>query len=161
MRNILIPIDGTKQDEAAVRAVAASKRQGANGVAIHLLNVQPPVRSYAAQFLGLAAIRDYQRVEAGKALAGARRALDEAGMPFTVHIRIGESVETIAAAAAETAADEIVIAGGGDTLVGDLMRRLLVARLVHRSKVPVVVVRSQRPDGGRAIPAAGLRPSTG
>src|SRR5687768_15733663 len=88
MLKVLIPVDGSRNCEFAVRHVV---RQFMNNTAmeIHLLNVQPPLTSYVTRFLSRKSVHDYHRDEAEKALQPIRRLLDSFGIPFAVHMDIG------------------------------------------------------------------------
>ena len=99
MRKILIPVDGSRQSEAAVRAVVAQARREPIA-AIHLLNVQPRMSRYLARFVERAAFRELQREEGERALAEARRILDNAGLPYDLHVEVGKTARCIAHAAA-------------------------------------------------------------
>ena len=68
MIKVLVPVDGSRNCEFAVRHVV---RQFMNNTAmeIHLLNVQPPLTSYITRFLSRKNVRDYHHDEAEKALA--------------------------------------------------------------------------------------------
>ena len=67
MLKVLIPVDGTRNCEFAVRHVV---RQFMNNTAmeIHLLNVQAPFSSYITRFLSRKSVHDYHHDEAEKAL---------------------------------------------------------------------------------------------
>jgi nucleotide-binding universal stress UspA family protein len=154
MRNLLLVVEGPRQAEAAARRIALLARSEAIG-AIHLLNVQPPFSRYVARFLPRATIRAFQRDEGAKALAGARAVLDEAGLPYTVHIEVGPTAETITQAATALGVHEIVIGADELGLLDRLLLRVLVARLVRLAEVPVVLVKTPR----RTPATRGWRPA--
>jgi nucleotide-binding universal stress UspA family protein len=143
MRRLLIVIDGPRQGEAVARRVALLARRERIG-AIHLINVQPPMSGYVARFLPRATIRSFQREEGTKALAGARAVLDEAGLPYTMHVQVGPAAATIAHAAAEIDVDEIVIGADGLGILDRLLLRFLVARLLRLSEIPVLLIKTPR-----------------
>lgn len=145
MAGVLIVVDGTPATEAAVRAIAAGARRE-QALDLHLLNVQPAFSAYLGRFLSGVTVRDYQTEQGRVALAGVRRVLDEAGLPYFAHVRIGEAAGTIAALADELAVGEIVMTGDGAVLLGGLARRLLVARVIRRAHVPVTVVKWPKPS---------------
>jgi nucleotide-binding universal stress UspA family protein len=143
MRKILIPVDASAQTEAVMRAVAAQSRHEPIGE-LHLLQVQAPISSYAGQFLPGAAIRDFRQQEARDGMARARRVLDDATLPYSVHIRVGGAVATIARTAEELGVDDVVLSGDGDGLVGTLLQRLLIAGVIRRARARVVVIKPRR-----------------
>jgi nucleotide-binding universal stress UspA family protein len=139
MRKILIPVDGSPQGEAAVRAVLAQAR-GEPIAAIHLVNVQPPIGRYLKRFFDRRTLREFQRDEGARCVAGARRILDTAGLPFQVHLRTGSIARTIADTAAALGVDEIVMSPAEGSFIGNLRVRRLIGALRRHAAVPVVTV---------------------
>jgi nucleotide-binding universal stress UspA family protein len=139
MRRILIPVDGSPQGEAAVRAVLA-QAQGEPIAAIHLVNVQPPLGRYLKRFFDRRTLREFQRDEGARCVAGARRILDNAGLPFQVHLRTGSVARTIADTAAALGVDEIVMSPAEGSFIGNLRVRRLIGALRRHAGVPVVTV---------------------
>jgi nucleotide-binding universal stress UspA family protein len=152
MSTILIVVDGSARSESAVRSVARQIRLGQVGT-VHLVNVQPLLGAYVGRFVGTAAIRDFQREQGERELAGARRLLAEAGVPCRAHVYAGEAAETIARAAEELGASEIVMGADGLGFLGSLNLHSLVSRVIRRSNVPVSVVKSGAGESG--TPAGG------
>lgn len=153
MRSILLPIDGTMRSDAAVQSLIRQVRLGQIGT-IHLINVQPRLGSYIARFLKAAMIRDFQRDRGAKALARAKRLLDEANVPYVPHIYAGDMVETIVHASKELAVDEIVMSANNLGVVGALELQSVVGRVLRRVSVPVSVVNFPGGDKGMPAPAS-------
>lgn len=150
MRRMLVAVDGSRHGEAAAAATLLRARREA--AEIHLLNVQPPLSRNAAQFLDGDDIGRYRAESAARELAGARAILDRAGLPFAVHIHVGEAARTIAEAARELRVAEIVMGAGDGLSLGDVAQRLLVARVIRRADAAVVVVKSPaRPASTRPL----------
>jgi len=145
MRNVLIPVDGSHRSEIAVQAVIRQARLGQVG-AIHLANVQPSLGGYIASFISRPERDAFRREQGQAALAGARRLLDQAELPYTVHIRVGEAVEAIVGAAEDLDVEEIVVGTDGSGLFGALELHSFVNRLIRRSPVPVSVVKNPAAD---------------
>lgn len=139
MRTILLPVDGTIRTDAAVQCVIRQARLGDIGV-VHLVNVQPRLGSYIGRFLKAALIRDFQREQGQRALARARRLLDEAGVPYKAHIYTGELAETIARAATTLGVDEIIMSANNLGIIGNLDLHAVVGRVLRRVNIPVSVV---------------------
>lgn len=147
MHTILIAIDSKAGGAVAARHVAGELK----GAGVHLLAVEPPVRSYAGRFLSLAAIRDYQRAAAAEKLSEARRILDDAGVAYTVHVLVGEEAPQTAELAGRVGADEIVMGDGATGWLDRLLFRVLAARVIRRANVPVLIVKGpQRTVTGAA-----------
>jgi nucleotide-binding universal stress UspA family protein len=151
MRKILIPVDGSPQSEAAVRAVVAQARREPIA-AIHLLNVQPLMSRYVTRFVDRAAVRGFLREEAERCLAGARRILDNAGLRHHVHFRVGRAALAIADTAEALGVDEIVMSAEGGGLLGNLRMWLLVNAVRRHAKLPVLVVMGAERERGLEIP---------
>jgi nucleotide-binding universal stress UspA family protein len=123
--------------------------------------VQPPLGGYIARFVPMAERDAFRREQGQAALAGARRLLDQVGLIYTVHIRIGEVIETVARAAEELAVAEIVVGADSFGPVGAIELRSFVDRLIRRSPVPVSVVKQPVADMNfnRATGSWWLRPT--
>lgn len=145
MRNVLIPVDGSRRSEIAVQAAIRQARLDPVD-AIHLVNVQPSLGGYIASFISRAERDAFRREQGLAALADARRLLEQAGVPYTIHIRVGEAVEAIVAAAEDLGADEIVVGVDGSGLFGRIELHSFVNRLIRRSPVPVSVVKQPTAD---------------
>src|SRR3546814_45739 len=97
MLKILVPIDGS---ECALRALqAAIAMAGQHGNAeLHLLNAPLPILSgHARMFLSKQDVQNYYDEEGEKALADARQAAEQAGVPFVTAVQPGQSAQTIVA----------------------------------------------------------------
>jgi nucleotide-binding universal stress UspA family protein len=139
MRSILIPVDGSPQGEAAVRAVVAQARREPIA-AIHVLNVQPPLGRYVTRFFDRRTVREFQRDEGARCIAGARRILDNAGLPFRVHVRRGRIARTIGETAMALGVDEVVMSPAEGGLFGNLRIWLLISAVRRHADVPVIAV---------------------
>jgi len=146
MRKILVPVDGSALSDAAVRAVVAQARREPIA-AIHLLNVQPRPSRYLARFVGRAALREHQSEEAGRALAEARRILDNAGLPYDVHLEFGRTARAVARAADALRVHEIVMGAEGGGLWDNARLWLLVMAVRRHANLPVVVVMNPERTG--------------
>lgn len=139
MRKILVPVDGSPQGEAAVRAVVAQARREPIA-AIHLVNVQPPLGRYITRFFDGRTVREFQRDEGIRCIAGARRILDNAGLPYRVHLRVGRVARTIAETADVLGVDEIIMSPAEGGFLGNLRIWLLVSAVRRHAGVPVMAV---------------------
>jgi nucleotide-binding universal stress UspA family protein len=140
MRNVLIPVDGSRRADIAVQCVIRQARLGQVGD-VYLLNVQPPFSAYIARFVDKRTRDGFRREQAETALADARRLLDEAGLMYAVHIRVGDAVETTASVAETLGANEIVVGADSLGLLGAFELHSFVNRLIRRAPMPVSVVK--------------------
>lgn len=139
MFRILIPVDGSEYSNRAVEFSIKKAALYAVPLEVHLLNVQHPfpgtVRGVRHQ------ARKFHQEEGLKALAGARRLLDEAGVEYTYHIGLGEVAEVIAGYAKDKHIGQIVMATHGRGAVIGLLMGSVTRKVLHFSRVPVLLVR--------------------
>ena len=107
MIKVLIPVDGSRNCEFAVRHVI---KQFMNNTAmeIHLLNVQPSFSAYIARFVSRKTLHDHHRDEAEKALRPIRQMLDGHGIPYSAHTVVGDRAQSITATARRLRCDRIL-----------------------------------------------------
>ena len=136
---VLIPVDGSRNSEFAVRHVV---RQFMNNTAmeIHLLNVQQPLSSYITRFVSRKNVRDYHRDEAEKALRPARQILDSFGIPYAVHMELGPRAETITEAARRLRCDHIVMSAARKNSLTRLVESSTTNRVLELTPVPVEII---------------------
>ena len=139
MNRVLVPVDGSRNSEFAVRHVV---RQFMNNTAmeIHLLNVQAPLSSYITRFLSRKNVRDYHHDEAEKALRPARQILDGYGVPYAVHAELGERAECITAAAQHLHCDHIVMSAARKNSLTRLVENSTTNRVLELTPVPVEII---------------------
>jgi Ca2+-transporting ATPase len=139
MMKVLIPVDGSRNSEFAVRHVV---RQFMNNTAmeIHLLNVQQPLSSYITRFVSRRNVRDYHHDEAEKALHPARQILDSFGIPYAVHMELGPRAETITDAARRLRCDHIVMSAARKNSLTRLVESSTTNRVLELTPVPVEII---------------------
>ncbi len=128
MSKILFPVDGSEHAHRAVTQWLASNPKGA-GHEVHLLSVQLPVDGNVRTFVNADELNAYHREEGLAALADARQALDQAGVPFQQHVLVGHPADVICRFAAESGMDEVVMGTHGRTgllqaLMGSVAREV-------------------------------------
>ena len=139
--NVLVPVSGSKASLAAVRHAATLLRDG--GGEVILVNVQPRLTAHAARFNSKIS-RDSMRAERSeKALAGARAALDAAGVPYRTIAAVGRVPGTVASIAGEVGAHQVVV---GTTRQPGWWQALFspVPEIIDEVNVPVSVIGSGR-----------------
>ena len=139
MRRVLVPVDDTRNSEFAVRHVITQFMNN-SAMEIHLLNVQEPFSSYLTRFLSRQNVRDYHQDEAAKALRPIRQLLDGFGLPYAVHIEIGERAECIAATARRLRCDQIVMSAARKNSLTRLVENSTTNRVLELTPVPVEVI---------------------
>lgn len=140
LHKLLIPVDGSASSLHAVEHAAALSRAGL-AAEIHLLNVQPPVGSNVADFVGKKTLTDFHREEGKKALAAAETCLQKAGVSFTIHIGVGQPGPTIAAFVRELSCDHIVMGSRGLGSALNLLMGSVASDVIENADVPVTLVK--------------------
>ena len=139
MATLLLPCDGTPEALLAVRHVVDSHRHG-DVRQVHLLNVQPPFSAFVARHVDRELRADYHRECADLALAEARRLLESAGVPHTVHTEVGDKLRCIVDAARRLGCDRVVIGTARKSALVRAVENSFTARLLERCPIPVEVV---------------------
>ncbi|PPQ27819.1 universal stress protein [Rhodopila globiformis] len=148
---LLVPSDGSSTAQRAV-AFALWLAQDRPTASIVLLNVQN------RETLGLSDIdvateneRDLAERQSAKALHGAIKACEEAGIRFEVRSEFGPIGETIERVARDVQPDQIVMGTRGLGRVTGMLFGSTATGVVHRAHVPVTLVRPgmRLPEGAR------------
>ena len=127
----LVAVDSS---DNALRAVAhaAQLAHDMRVCALHLIHVQPWLSKEAAE-VELAH-------RALDATARARAKLDGAGLPWRLHVVMGDPAECILDGAGRFHVTAIVIGSRGRSTVENLLLGSVAYTVVHRATLPVVVV---------------------
>lgn len=127
----LVAIDGSDNALRAVACAATQVRQMKSS-AVHLIHVQPWLSKEASeQELGHRGLG---------ATARARATLDAAGLPWRLHVALGDPAERIVGTAVQLRASAIVIGSRGLNALESLVFGSVAYKAIHRSPVPVLVV---------------------
>jgi nucleotide-binding universal stress UspA family protein len=140
-QRLLLPLDGSAASTRAVAHVAGKARRVPGEYEIHLVNVQPPLPSGIASFVSRDQVAGFQHDESLKALAPGRAMLDEAKVPYAWHAEVGPLAATIVALAEKLGCDEIVMGTRGHSALTDFLIGSTVTRVVHLTKLPVLLVK--------------------
>ena len=136
MGAVLVPFDGSP---AALRALRHATTLGAS---IHIVNVQVKADSPALLLHRTQEEIDHHQRDYGAAqLADARKLLDEARVPYTQHVRIGEPAEEIARLCASERIDQIVMGTRGMSAIGNWVLGSTSTKIIHLANVPVTLVK--------------------
>ena len=142
MKNILLPIDGSKYSDLAVDYVVNLARQLKDPVRAHLVNVQLPMTGVNVKiFVSKESLKDYYHDEGTAALASARQKLEAAGIAYEHHIGVGDPGQVIIDFQVSKSCDAIVMGTHGRGAVAGAVMGSVATRVVHLAKVPVVLVK--------------------
>ncbi len=118
----------------ALRAVAHAAYLAGEmtACALHLVHVQPWLSKEAAE-----AELAHRALDA---TARARAKLDGAGLPWRLHVAMGDPADCILEWVVQLRASGILIGSRGLNVVENLLLGSVASKVVHRAAVPVVVV---------------------
>lgn len=142
MLKVLVPVDDSPNALHAVRHVVNQfmKNVETMGMEIHLLNVQPPFSRYIARFVSRKNRADFHRDEGEKALRPIRDMLANFGIPYTVHIQVGDKAKVIADAARRLRCDQIVMATARKNSLTRMVEDSTTNKVLELTTVPVEVI---------------------
>ena len=140
-RKWLVPIDGS---DIALRSIDWIIRHAAEWrerPQIHLINVQPALPNDVGRFIDAETLREFH-LEAGMAaLKPARDKLTVAGLPAELHVLVGEAGSTIPDFADSHGCSQILIGTHGHSGLAGTLLGSVAMKVVHRAKVPVLLIR--------------------
>jgi len=139
MQRILVPVDGSRNAEFAVRHVIAEFLKD-SAKEVHLLNVQPPLSQHIAQFVSRRNREDWHRDQAEKALAPARRLLERHGIPHTAGYKLGERATTIIVEARRLRCHRIVMSTARKNSLTRMLQDSTTNQVLERTSVPVELI---------------------
>lgn len=141
MSKILIPIDDSASALRALAYLVQKIQSGRESAELHLVNVQYPVHGGVSTFVNAAQIKQIHQEDGIKALVGARKLLDDAGIPYKTHVFVGEPAEVVARFANEQGVDEIVMGTRGQNQLSTMLLGSVSLKILHLAKAPVLLVK--------------------
>lgn len=139
MQRILVPVDGTRNAEYALRQVIQDFASNP-AVEVHLLNVQPPFSRHIAQFVRKSTRDEFHREQAEKVLAPARAMLERHGVPYSAHVRLGDKAKVIVDEARRLRCHRIVMATARKNSITRMLEDSVTNRVLEQTSVPVEVI---------------------
>ncbi|TAK87514.1 MAG: universal stress protein [Betaproteobacteria bacterium] len=142
MKKLLVPVDGSAASLNAAKAAVALAKLSA-GASIHLVHAheEPIVYGEIAVYVPREKIDAAQRAHSEAILAEAEAAVRESGVPYTRETLVGPIGLTIAQHAERTGCDAIVMGRHGKTTLGDMLVGSVAMKVLHASRLPVMLVR--------------------
>ncbi|MDA8446912.1 universal stress protein [Paracidovorax valerianellae] len=142
-KHILLPVDGSPTSMTAVaKAAGLAKAFGSAVTALYVVDPYPFTGVGADFAYGQSQYLSAATKEANEALEGAKKALEEAGVPVTTVIGEGHAVhDGILRALETTQADLIVMGSHGRRGLEKLVLGSVTQRVLGVVHVPVLVVR--------------------
>lgn len=139
MKRILLPIDGSKNSVDAVKHIVARFLSDSHQE-LHLLHVRTPFSKHIARFLNRRDLASFHRDEATKALKAARELLDARGIPYAVHVEMGDKAKVIASMARKLRASQIVMGTSRKSSFTRMLEDSVTSKVLELTPVPVEIV---------------------
>ena len=137
---ILLAVDGSEISLRAVRGLIDHVQWFADKPEVHLLTVHLPIPvGLATQHVGHAALERYYREEGESAQAAARQFLENANLPHTPHIHVGEPAAIVVKVAGELGCDLICMGSHGHGVLQNAILGSVATRVLHLATVPVLL----------------------
>ncbi|WP_363926669.1 universal stress protein [Polynucleobacter sp. 39-46-10] len=161
MNKILIPVDGSKNSDMAVKHAVRTYGKDPNAH-FHLCNVQPILYRHISKFLSKQNIDEWHAERASQAAVSASSYLEKQGLNFSFTYACGDKGNAIRDEAIRLECDRIVIGTSKKNSLSRLFENSTTAKLLEISDIPVeVVTGSSLPALERwGIPALGAGAAT-
>lgn len=142
MEKILIPADGSASSANAVAFAIESVKRTAD-THLFLLNVQepPPVEVMIEAGIPPESWQASHQEAGRRALEAVCKLLDDAQVPYTATVAVGQPVAQIAARARELGCTRVIMGTRGMGAFGNLVLGSVATRVVHEVACPVTLVK--------------------
>jgi len=140
---ILLAADGSKQSLAAVEAFIERSGwlRGKPDVELVTVHLPLPAIGGVARAVSKAQVQKYYEEEGAEALAGAKKRLDAAGIPYVSRILVGPIAETVVKHARTSGCDLICIGTRGMSATANVLLGSTATKILHLSTLPVLLLR--------------------
>ena len=145
MLRILVPVDGSSNSLHAVRHVVNEFMKN-TALEIHLLNVQAPFSQYIARFVSRKDRDAFHRDQAEQALLPGRQMLDRFGVPYHVHMELGQKAYVIIDAARRLRCDHIVMSTARKSSLIRMVENSTTNKVIELTTVPVKIIAGDAPS---------------
>lgn len=156
MKRILMPVDGSKNSEFAVRHVVNQFFHN-SAMEIHLINIQPKLPRHIGRFLSKQNVQEWNQEKSNLALANARMILESHVIPHSVISKTGDRAKIIADEARRLRCDQIVLGTARKNSFTRMLENSTTNKLIEITNIPVEVVSGEvvSPLERWGIPTAG------
>lgn len=146
MNKILIPVDGSKNSEMAVKHAVRTYGQDPN-THFYLCNVQLSLHTHIGKFLSKKTINEWRAERATLAVASASSYLEAQGLNFSLSYVSGDKGTAIYDEAIRLGCNRIIVGTSKKNTLSRLFENSTTAKLLEISDIPVEVVT------GKTMPA--------
>jgi nucleotide-binding universal stress UspA family protein len=142
MLKVLLPVDGSETSVRATEALIGMVSWYAERPAIEVLVVHLPVPRLPNLKVVVSeeAIERYYAEETDAMVAASTKALDAAGVTYSVHRLVGPIAESIVDHARRIGADMIVMGTRGMTAISNMVMGSVATKVLHLARIPVVLI---------------------
>lgn len=147
MRKVLLPVDGSDSAVQAVGYVIAFVK-GHGPVELHVVNVQPKPMEWQTHGMEKETIDAHMAITAHLAMKPVLHALNEEGIAYQAHVKLGDPAETLSALADELGCDYIVMGTRGLGAISGIVLGSVTRKVLHLANVPVTCVKRESRGGG-------------
>ena len=141
MLKLLVPVDGSENSVRLADYLVKWLQRLAEPAEVRLINVQPALHGEIGMFLSKEQIRNYHHDEGIHALQEARDRLDQANVPYTFHISVGDPAEIIVQFAKEQQCDQIVMGTRGMGKFASLLLGSVASKVIQLAEIPVMLIK--------------------
>jgi nucleotide-binding universal stress UspA family protein len=140
MLKILIATDGSEHSAHAAEHAIRLAREASGSEAV-LLNVEPSPIDWQTHRIEQDVVVAHLRQHGAETCESARKLLEDAGIPFSVVVQLGEPAQTIVQQAQTNGCDLIVMGTRGHGAIPGLALGSVALKVVHLSELPVTLVK--------------------
>ena len=142
MLKVLLPVDGSKSSTRATKKLIKTLGWYKEQPRVDLLAVHLPVPRLPNMSLVVSKemLERYYAEECKEMLAPSRKALDAAGVKYTVHTLVGSIAESIIEHAKRSGSDMIYMGTRGMTALSNMVLGSVTTRVLHLAHIPVVLI---------------------
>ena len=144
MYRILVAVDGSQNSQRALKYLIELIKDGARigGMPeVHLLNVVPQLSPRISTSMSPEELDRYYQERSAPDCRAATALLEQARVPFTRHLRIGEAAHNIVACARELHCDSILMGRRGVGPVAGILLGSVATKVIHLAEISVTVVK--------------------
>lgn len=142
MKTILLAVDGSGASlRAAKEAIALAKLAPQCSIRLVHAHEEPLIYGEIAVYVPREKMAALQRSHSEGLLEAAESQLKAAGVPYAREVLSGPIGETIAAYAERNGCDLIVMGRHGKSTLGDVLVGSVAMKVLHASRLPVLLVR--------------------
>ena len=143
MLKILLAVDGSESALRATRKLIETAALYKERPEVELVTVHrslPPAGGFADVVVSQELIERYYGEEGGRALAPSGQLLAAAGVKYAPHILIGDIAPTIVEHGRNSGCHMIYMGTRGMTAISNLVVGSIATRVLHLTRIPVVLI---------------------